>query len=136
MTTEILLVLGSNTDPEQQLTRAVAALASAFELRAVTSRHWSPAAGTPTAAPYLNQAAWIATELRRETLKLALREIEARLGRQRPSNDPSRCAIDIDAVAQLRPWSVWDRKCWDADYFQPLLPEIKAWFADTPATIP
>lgn len=108
-------MLGSNVDAERQLDAAGALLARRFQVLAVSGRHPSPAAGLAGAPAYLNQAAVIATDLEREPLRAALREIEAQLGRQRPAIEPRLCPIDIDALGRWEPeLVVWDARDYGA----------------------
>lgn len=123
-----LLLLGSNVDAERQLEGALRLLAEQFPVLATSPIHPSPALGAVRAPAYLNQAVCIASKLTREELKASLRQIEARLGRQRPAPDPSRCPIDIDA---LFAWNadgltLWDRKALHAPYAQAPLRELLA----------
>lgn len=113
----VLLLLGSNVDAQRQLDAALAQLRARFPVYAVSAQHLSPAAGRSDAPAYLNQAAVIASELGRDRLKSALREIEALLGRQRPAVDPKLCAIDIDTLGCWAPdWCLWDGSGYAADY--------------------
>lgn len=108
-------MLGSNVDAERQLDAACALLAGRFRILAVSGRHPSPAAGHAGAPAYLNQAAVIATDLERDALKVSLREIETRLGRQRPNPEPRLCPIDIDALGRWHPdFVVWDARDYGA----------------------
>lgn len=117
MKLRVLLMLGSNVDAERQLAAACAQLGEQFEVVAVSSRHPSPALGQTGAPAYLNQAAVIASDLDRDALKIALRAIEARLGRQRPNPEPRLCPIDIDALGRWEPeFVVWDAREYGAAY--------------------
>lgn len=110
-------MLGSNVDAQRQLDAALALLHERYAVLAVSGRHLSPALGLAGGAPYLNQAAVIASELDRDQLKAALRDIEAQLGRQRPNPEPRLCPIDIDAIGRWEPeWVVWDARDYAAAY--------------------
>lgn len=111
----VLLMLGSNVEAERQLAAACVLLGERFEVLAISGRHPSPAAGQAGAPAYLNQAAVIATDLDRDSLKTALRAIEAHLGRQRPNPEPWLCPIDIDALGRWEPqFVVWDARDYGA----------------------
>ena len=115
MPLRVLLMLGSNADAERQLEAACALLGKHFEVLALSGRHPSPAVGQAGAPAYLNQAAVIATDLERDSLKTALRAIEAQLGRQRPNPEPRLCPIDIDALGRWEPeFVVWDARDYGA----------------------
>lgn len=111
----VLLMLGSNVDAERQLDAAIAQLRDRFDVLAVSARHQSPALGRTGAPAYLNQAAVIASNLDHGSLKIALREIEAQLGRLRPNPEPQLCPIDIDALGRWEPeFVVWDARDYGA----------------------
>lgn len=131
--TEVLLVLGSNLEPERHLDAAIAELKAQFAVRKQSQRHLTSA--LEPAPAYVNQAILIESPAGQE-LKPLLRAIEAKLGRVRPAPIRHLCPIDIDAVASWSPLSVLDEKTWRAHYLQALMPEIRAWFADIPATTP
>ncbi len=117
VTPRVLLMLGSNVEAERQLAAACALLKKRFEVVAVSRSHPSPAVGHAGAPAYLNQAAVIATDLDRDSLKVALRAIEAELGRQRPNPEPRLCPIDIDALGRWEPeFTVWDARDHGAAY--------------------
>jgi 2-amino-4-hydroxy-6-hydroxymethyldihydropteridine diphosphokinase len=127
MTTEVVLVLGSNEDAAAQLERARAALSVRFgDLLAQSPVLASPASDEPMAPPYLNQAVVVRVEgddclaLKRE-----LRAIEARLGRVRPAPRPGLCAIDIDVLGRWRGLGedieIWDHRAAAAPYVARLL---------------
>lgn len=108
-------MLGSNADAEQRLDAAIALLQARFPVLAVSARHQSPAMGRTGAPAYLNQAAVIATDLDQGALKIALRAIEAQLGRLRPNPEPQLCPIDIDALGRWEPeLVVWDARDYGA----------------------
>lgn len=110
-------MLGSNVDAQRHLDAAIALLRTRFDVLAVSGRHQSPALGQANAPAYLNQAAVISSELDRDQLKAALREIEAGLGRQRPNPEPRLCPIDIDAIGRWEPaFVVWDARDFAAAY--------------------
>lgn len=110
-------MLGSNVDAQRQLDAAIELLHQRFAVRAVSGRHQSPAQGLSGAPAYLNQAAVITSELDRDQLKTALRDIEAQLGRRRPNPEPRLCPIDIDAIGRWEPaFVVWDARDFAAAY--------------------
>ncbi|MBK8068667.1 MAG: 2-amino-4-hydroxy-6-hydroxymethyldihydropteridine diphosphokinase [Rhodanobacteraceae bacterium] len=113
----VVLLLGSNVDAEARMDAALAELGSQFALIARSARHPSAASGVDGAPPYLNQAVVIESNAERQSLKARLREIEAHLGRLRPSPDPRLCPIDIDAIGRCgATFEVWDPKAFSADY--------------------
>jgi 2-amino-4-hydroxy-6-hydroxymethyldihydropteridine diphosphokinase len=127
LTTELVLVLGSNEDAAAQLDRARAALVACFGgLLAASPVLASPASDRPLAPPYLNQAVVVrALAADRAGLKRELRAIEASLGRVRPARRPGLCPIDIDLLGRWCGSSadieIWDPKAAAAPYVAPLL---------------
>jgi GTP cyclohydrolase I len=95
----VLIVLGSNIDPERNLAQAVAMLGRqpGIRLKAASSIYKSEAVGarTPQAA-YLNAAVLIDTSLEPHALKTVLRGIEAALGRVRTEDKYAPRPIDLD----------------------------------------
>jgi 2-amino-4-hydroxy-6-hydroxymethyldihydropteridine diphosphokinase len=94
------LALGSNIDPRRNLPRAVALLAAAGRVRAV-SRVWETApVGCTDQAPFLNAAVLLETELTPEALKgQVIAGLEERLGRVRdPADRNAPRTIDVDIV--------------------------------------
>ncbi len=128
----LLLVLGSNVSPERNIDRALELLYGQFSVVKQSARVLT--AAQDDAPPYLNLALLVHADMQRQSeprsdLKLALREIEARVGRIRPSSTPMLCPIDIDAVAQWPPLLVLDEKTWRSSYFAALMAHIEPWFA-------
>lgn len=93
----VLLSLGSNVEPRENLPRAVALLARRFPVRAV-SRVWeTEPVGAPGTPPFLNAAVLIETALAPRALKHeVLRPLEARLGRVRGGDPNAPRTVDID----------------------------------------
>ncbi len=94
----VYLALGSNIERERNLPRAVALLARAGELRAVSRVHQTAPVGTTDQPDYFNAAVLLATTLSPATLKRdVIGDIERRLGRRRDPRDKNAPrTIDID----------------------------------------
>ncbi|MEZ6013579.1 MAG: 2-amino-4-hydroxy-6-hydroxymethyldihydropteridine diphosphokinase [Planctomycetota bacterium] len=91
-----LVGLGSNQDAARNLARARGALAAHFHVRALSRELESPASGGG-AGDYRNQLVRLETDLEVDTLRAALKRIEADLGRVRGPGAP--VAIDLDLLA-------------------------------------
>lgn len=121
----VVLLLGSNVEAARQLEAAAAELRRLFPITAESAWHLSPASGRDDAPAYLNQAMVIEYTGDRAALRTSLRDIEARLGRQRPSPDPRLCPIDIDAIGRCSsPFETWDEKACNAAHARLPLHEI------------
>lgn len=98
MTEQAYLSLGSNIDPERNLPRAIRGLRALGRVAAISTVYRSPAVGPTPQSDYLNAAVLLETDLPPGTLRLELRRLEARLGRQRSHDKYAPRSIDIDLV--------------------------------------
>ena len=99
MSNKAYLSLGSNIEPETNLSAAVTLLAELTTLRAVSSVWETPPLGMADQPNFLNAAALIETELSPEALKAQiLAPIEQRLGRVRQANKNAPRPMDIDLM--------------------------------------
>ncbi len=120
------LSLGSNIEPAENLSAAVALLQEQTTVLAV-SRAWRTAAVGMSGPDFLNAAALVLTEQSLQELKeRVLREIESRLGRVRSEDKYAPRTIDIDIL--LYDNLVIDPELWSlAHLAQPvaeLLPDL------------
>jgi 2-amino-4-hydroxy-6-hydroxymethyldihydropteridine diphosphokinase len=94
------LILGSNIDPVRNLTRAVAILAEAGRVRAVSSVYETAPVGRTDQASFLNAAVLLETRRGAAALKgEVIRRLEERLGRLRdPADRNAPRTIDVDIV--------------------------------------
>lgn len=108
---QIVLLLGSNIDPEYNLPRAIQLLRDRFQIKQVSSVWETPAVGSE--GPYfLNAAILLESILSPWALKnFLLRPLEAYLGRVRTDDKNAPRTIDLDVV-------VWGLRTWDADIWQ------------------
>jgi 2-amino-4-hydroxy-6-hydroxymethyldihydropteridine diphosphokinase len=96
---QALLSLGSNIEPEKNLSAAVRELASYGVVRGVSGVWESPPAGVHGQPDYLNAALWLDTPLSaRELKETAITAIEAGLGRVRNLDRYAPRTIDIDIM--------------------------------------
>lgn len=93
----VVVMLGSNIEPERNLPAAVGELRSLGRVVAVSSVWQTSAIGDPNQADFCNAAVLLETLLRTEDLLSRLRAIEDRLGRIRdPHNKNAARTIDLD----------------------------------------
>lgn len=98
MTVEVYVSLGSNIEPEKNLTDAVRLLRERCAVLAVSSVYRTAAQGYTEQADFLNMAVKLTTDLSAPELKhTVLDEIERLLKRQRdPQNKNAPRTIDLD----------------------------------------
>ena len=93
----VLISLGSNIEPENNLREAVRRLAMRCRLLAVSPVYETEPVGTTDQANFLNAAVLIETDLTPGELKMeVLRSIEDELGRHRTADKNAPRAIDLD----------------------------------------
>ncbi|HOF88074.1 MAG TPA: 2-amino-4-hydroxy-6-hydroxymethyldihydropteridine diphosphokinase [Armatimonadota bacterium] len=92
------LAIGSNIDADANLRRGLALLARAVRVRALSTLYRTPALGRPDDPPFVNGVAEIATTLPPRALKMALRRIEAALGRRRSAEKCAPRVLDLDII--------------------------------------
>jgi len=95
----VVVALGSNIAPEAHLPQAMRALREDVGLpRRLSQVYETPPVGSPTAAWFLNAAVLLETPASLPGLRMALRRIEARLGRVRTQDPNAPRTIDLDPV--------------------------------------
>jgi 2-amino-4-hydroxy-6-hydroxymethyldihydropteridine diphosphokinase len=95
---QVIVSLGSNIDPENNLRQALQALRTQLRVLAVSSV-WETKPVTGHGPNYLNAAASIGTQLDAGELKeTVLRRIEDKLGRIRGADNHAPRTIDLDIV--------------------------------------
>lgn len=93
----ILIILGSNIEPERNLPAAVRLLRQRLLVQAASPAYRSRPVGSPGSPQFLNAAVRLGTDLPPQTLKLeVLRPIEAALGRVRGADRNAPRTIDLD----------------------------------------
>lgn len=115
----VYLGLGSNIEPERHLQAAVTRLRALGEIVAVSAVYRSKAYGYTDQPDYLNVAVGLRTTLDPLTLKLALRDIERELGRDRATQATPHGPLTLDIDMLLwgetaftfgdKPWRVPDK---------------------------
>lgn len=96
---QALLSLGSNVEPEKNLSAAVQELGRYGRVMRVSVVWESPPLGEPAQPDYLNAALWLETSLSaRELKETAIAAIEVGLGRVRGADRNTPRTIDIDIM--------------------------------------
>lgn len=115
---EVIILLGSNIEPELNIRRGAQNLAAAMTLQCSSSVWITPAIGTPGPAFY-NAAVKCITDLDEDGLKYSiLRPIEEKMGRIRTADKYAPRTMDLDAI--LLNGAVIESRLWDTAFI--LLP--------------
>jgi 2-amino-4-hydroxy-6-hydroxymethyldihydropteridine diphosphokinase len=108
---QMVLLLGSNIQPQHNLPKAVALLSERFDILAISSV-WESAAIGSDGPNFLNAAILLESKLAPQTMKdFVLRPLEASLGRVRVHDKNAPRTIDLDVV-------IWGKHTWDAEIWQ------------------
>lgn len=108
--TMVCIGLGSNIEPEKNISRALSVLKSHFKVLRQSSFVQTEAVGHPSQTDFLNGAILLKTDLSLEELKKRLKNLEIQLGRN-PLNHRGPRTIDLDVL-------VWDNQIIDPDIGQ------------------
>jgi 2-amino-4-hydroxy-6-hydroxymethyldihydropteridine diphosphokinase len=109
---QALLSLGSNMEPEKNLSAAVRELGRYGRVLRVSAVWESPSLGGPAQSDYLNAALWLETSLSaRELKETAISAIETGLGRVRGDDRNAPRTIDIDIMLYDRVQMGIGRRC-------------------------
>jgi 2-amino-4-hydroxy-6-hydroxymethyldihydropteridine diphosphokinase len=109
MNREVILLLGSNILPEQNIAQAMDLLRRQFIIKRQSSV-WETEPYHSKGNYYLNLALSIQTDMSRENLRNLLREIESDLGRIRTEDKFASRTMDIDII--LDGMVIVDEKLW------------------------
>lgn len=109
-TRNIILLLGSNIHPENNITRALILLANKFPIFQLSS-NWETEPVHSIGNNFNNLAISIRTKLDRESLRRELRQIETELGRIRTPDKYAPRTMDIDIIVD--DGQVVDEKLWE-----------------------
>lgn len=94
----VYLGIGSNIDPAANVRRAVAALGALGRITGISTVYRTAPIGRPEQDAYYNTVVAIDTPLDADVLALALKQIEADLGRQRTQDKYAPRTIDLDIL--------------------------------------
>lgn len=125
---EVVIALGSNIDPQDNIPKALAKLDELFSLvKQATPLATKPIGVVGDQPDFVNTGCIINTQLSQDELNKQLKQIEQQMGREPlSSNDPR--VIDLDIL-------VWDGSIVDEDFYSrdflqtlvaELLPELSA----------
>jgi 2-amino-4-hydroxy-6-hydroxymethyldihydropteridine diphosphokinase len=110
---EVILLIGSNIAPLENITRVMAILKSSYTVNRYSSV-WETEPYRTVGENFLNLAVSIQTALPEEDLRYQLREIESSLGRVRTADKYAPRTMDIDII--LDNGVVHDDKLWLYDF--------------------
>ena len=128
ITNEVVIALGSNIEPEENLELAVVALKSRFKVSKRSRWIRTKPIGILDQSDFYNGVLIMATELGMESLKQELKCIEDLLGRDRSKPKFGPRIIDLDIL-------IWNGKVIDKDYYdrdflrkgvEEILPDFKS----------
>ena len=94
------LSIGSNVEPEKYIPAGIAALKKRFPQIKISTVYETDPVGPAGPHKFWNLAAQIKTDLNREEIFGALREIETALGRTRSQNKFAPRTLDLDLLPQ------------------------------------
>ena len=132
----VVIGLGSNVDPNENIRTALGRIPELGEIRSQTDVLRTEPVGAPGQGWFMNCAVLLATELGSEELAIHLRDIEGSMGRPREGDRSGPRTIDLDVL-------VWNGTIVDEDvYSRPFLgdavrelsPDLDATPPRTPAT--
>lgn len=107
---QVVIALGSNIEPWDNVTKARALLAEEFELLKASRFTETAPIGNPHQPDFVNGVVLIQTNLSQQQLKTRLRELEQKLGRNHLRDKNAARTIDLDIVA-------WNHAIVDPDVY-------------------
>ena len=110
ITNEVVIALGSNIEPEENLELAVVALKSKFKVSKMSRWIRTKPFGILDQPDFFNGVLIMVTELGIEILKQELKSIEDLMGRDRSKPKFGPRIIDLDIL-------IWNGKIIDKDYY-------------------
>ena len=110
ITNEVVIALGSNIEPEENLELAVVALKSKFKVSKRSRWIQTKPIGILDQPDFFNGVLIMVTELGIESLKQELKSIEDLMGRDRSKPKFGPRIIDLDIL-------IWNGKVIDKDYY-------------------
>ena len=113
MDREVILLIGSNIQPRENIARVLAMLKDKFDIVGQSSI-WETDPVESRGDSYLNLAIAIRTHLQNDLLRQSLRDLETALGRQRVSDKYAPRTMDLDII--LDDGQVMDDKLWQYSF--------------------
>ena len=108
---KVIIGVGSNIDPEQNIATAKEKIARQHKLIAESPLRWTEPMGDMIQPRFLNGALVIETQCGREELDAQLKQIESDLGRDHTKKDFGPRTIDLDIV-------VWNESIVHNDFYR------------------
>ena len=111
ITNEVVIALGSNIDPEENLKLAVVELKSKFKVLKQSQWIRTKPIGIQDQPDFFNGALLLETKMNLESLKKELKSVEDLMGRDRSLPKFGPRVIDLDIL-------IWNGKVIDDDYYE------------------
>lgn len=108
---DCIISMGSNIEPELNVSSAVAQITHDCEVVGQSTRVWTKPIGTAVQADFLNGAIRVRTHMTKGQLHDWLRQLELRLGRIRTEDKSGPRTIDLDII-------VWNGQIVDPDVYR------------------
>jgi 2-amino-4-hydroxy-6-hydroxymethyldihydropteridine diphosphokinase len=105
-----IIGIGSNINPEENITEALKILSLENEIIRVSKLIKTPPIGITGQPEFLNGAVKVVTDLEKDSFRAYLKDIEDRLKRDRTAPKYGPRTIDLDII-------VWDAEIIDKDYY-------------------
>ncbi|MBE8182213.1 MAG: 2-amino-4-hydroxy-6-hydroxymethyldihydropteridine diphosphokinase [Candidatus Portiera sp.] len=120
--TEVIVALGSNIKPQDNIPNAMAKLDEMFNLvKKARSLHTKPVDVVGEQPDFINTGCLLNTQLTQEELRKQLKQIEQQMGRESISSDEPRI-IDLDIIV----WDgvIIDKDVYSRDFLQTIVIEL------------
>jgi len=108
---QVIIGLGSNIDPDQNIQQAKEILAQKYHVIAESCFKMTKPVGKIKQADFINGSVLIESKSTIEQLKIELGEIEKSMGRNRPYDRHGPRTIDLDIV-------IWNMDVIDQDFYE------------------
>lgn len=130
-----LLGLGSNINPEQNMTRMIGQLLKHFSPLYLSRILHIPPVGMNSHRQFLNGVAFIETEMSERALKQLCNDIEITLGRDRsdPNSKLKDRPADLDILAHFDKVNAWQQSAstiTDEYFLYPLMDELRTYLVN------
>lgn len=126
---EVLISLGSNEDPEANISLCRSLLSDVFDFIVFSETSVTTPYGQHYKNNFLNQLALATTTLERCEIEKKLKTLEIKMGRLPTDKEMGVVKIDVDLIR----WNdiIIKKDEWDRDYIAPLLSGLEKVIADS-----
>lgn len=107
---QVIVAVGSNIEPEQNIAQAAQILTQEQGLKGKSSMIWTKPEGYTEQDDFLNGAFLLSTELEEPELRAYLKELEIRLNRVKGPIKAGPRTLDLDII-------IWNGQVLDADFY-------------------